>query len=47
MKNFILGGVLAIVFIGISYIFGHNPTYLECFLFGMVASLLADDILDD
>jgi hypothetical protein len=47
MKNLILGAILAFLFVVISYLFGHDPSFLECFLFGVIASLLADVLLDD
>ena len=47
MRNLLLGGLFAISFVAISYLFGHDPSLLECFLFGVIASLLADVVLDD
>lgn len=46
MKKLLLGVSLMIIFVSISYLFGHDPSYLECFLFGIVAGLLSDDILN-
>lgn len=47
MKKLLLGAVIAILISIVIILSGHTPTTLECFLYGIIASLLAEVLIDD
>lgn len=47
MRRFLLSVLLCVAFTAVSYIFGYNPTILECFIFGIIANLLAGVLVGD